>query len=207
MKALNILNRFSGTRSVDSSMPRGSTAQPIPSLYRDDKDMYTQNDLDSFSFGAARASYTASIIAPAIDPLSRYEGGEENIGSDTTPRPSVVANYSERGDPSQLGTSNRGPGDRYRGPSDRPGFTSNARPTSQVSHQDLTSDDESHGRHATTSSTSGSRSQSRHMEEETQPYLSEEDVDLDEFYDHGEPDVCPPQASVTALFYRRAKSN
>ena len=66
--------------------------------------MYTHNDLQTFSFGAA-PSGSSSSLSPSVDPLSRsrdeVDSDEISLMPDTTPRPSVVGGQHSRSHQSQ----------------------------------------------------------------------------------------------------------
>ncbi|KDR75133.1 hypothetical protein GALMADRAFT_157006 [Galerina marginata CBS 339.88] len=68
-------------------------------------DMYTQNDLQTFSFGAAPSTPASSSVPPPVDPLSRprdeADSDELSLIPDTTPRPSVVGSHYPRSHQSQ----------------------------------------------------------------------------------------------------------
>ena len=70
--------------------------------YANHSDMYTQNDLNTFSFGAAISS---SSSVHAVDPLSRPRDDPDAddlvLIPDTTPRPSVVGTQHPRSHQSQ----------------------------------------------------------------------------------------------------------
>ena len=72
--------------------------------YSNHSDMYTQNDLNTFSFGAALSSSSSSSVQP-IDPLSRPSDDLDADYlvpiTDTTPRPSVVGTQHPRSHQSQ----------------------------------------------------------------------------------------------------------
>jgi len=62
--------------------------------------MYAQNDLNTFTFGAAPASTSHSSLYSPVDPLSRPRGDADSdevvMIPDTTPRPSVVGGEHPR---------------------------------------------------------------------------------------------------------------
>ena len=71
--------------------------------YANHSDMYMQNHLETFSFGAAPSSSSTSV--QLFDPLSRPPD-DPDTGNfvhipDTTPRPSVVGNHNPRSRQSQ----------------------------------------------------------------------------------------------------------
>jgi len=72
--------------------------------YSNHSDMYMQNDLNTFSFGAASSSSSSSSLLP-VDPLSRPRDDPDSndlvLIPDTTPRPSVVGTQHPRSHQSQ----------------------------------------------------------------------------------------------------------
>ena len=83
-------------RSVAPTAARGLTPAPprTKSTYANHPDLYTHNDLNTFSFGAAPSPSSSSSYPHPVDPLSRprdeVDSDEPVLVPDTTPRPSVV---------------------------------------------------------------------------------------------------------------------
>ncbi|PPQ93183.1 hypothetical protein CVT25_007940 [Psilocybe cyanescens] len=84
--------------STETQAYQGLTPPP-PRSSRETKpaysELYTQNDLSTFSFGAAPSNASSSSSQPPVDPLTRLPEDDEisispSILQDTTPRPSVV---------------------------------------------------------------------------------------------------------------------
>ncbi|KAF8160730.1 hypothetical protein B0H34DRAFT_349660 [Crassisporium funariophilum] len=118
-------DEFSKSKPSQSSAPRPSETQigrglaPSPrtpsrstrTTYTSHPEMYTQNDLNTFSFGAAPSASSSSLSRP-VDPLSRpcdeTDSDEVVPIPDTTPRPSVVGGQHHRSHQSQpLGAVDR----------------------------------------------------------------------------------------------------
>ncbi|KAF8973044.1 hypothetical protein BDZ97DRAFT_1912634 [Flammula alnicola] len=102
-------SKSTASRSTDASTstslapPTRTSPRSAKTTYTNHSDMYTQNDLHTFSFGAAPS--TPSSSSSPIDPLSRprdeADSDEVVLIPDTTPRPSVVGSQPHRIHPSQ----------------------------------------------------------------------------------------------------------
>jgi len=98
-------------RSVASYPTAALGLSPPPrtkTTYANHPDLYTHNDLNTFSFGAAPSSSSSSSYPHPVDPLSRPRDevdSDELLIPDTTPRPSVVGSQHPRGQSS--GQENR----------------------------------------------------------------------------------------------------
>ncbi|KAF8904399.1 hypothetical protein CPB84DRAFT_1772939 [Gymnopilus junonius] len=108
-----------GLKTLQASTSQTSEVQPPPGLAPPPRspprpaktnysDMYTHNDLQTFSFGAAPSTSSTSL-PPPVDPLSRprdeTDSDEVSLIPDTTPRPSMVGGQhprSHQSQPSQL---------------------------------------------------------------------------------------------------------
>lgn len=93
----------SSSSSSLSPHPRMSLRAP-KTIYANNPDMYTQNDLNTFSFGAAPSTHISSSSYQPVDPLLRprddADSDEAMQMPDTTPRPSVVGSAPHRTHPS-----------------------------------------------------------------------------------------------------------
>ncbi|KAJ3493999.1 hypothetical protein NLJ89_g10901 [Agrocybe chaxingu] len=100
--ALSKSCRSSNSRAADPIAWGTVLPPPRPSsrsakmTYASHPELYTQNDLNTFSFGAPHPTSPASL-SPSVDPLSRNrdetDSDEVVLISDTTPRPSVVGQH------------------------------------------------------------------------------------------------------------------
>ncbi|PPQ98782.1 hypothetical protein CVT24_003340 [Panaeolus cyanescens] len=89
----------SSSQASDSSRglapPPRTSSMNAKMSYASHSELYTQNDLNTYSFGAAASSSSPSLTEQLVDPLSRPrdEQDSDDLASipDTTPRPSVVA--------------------------------------------------------------------------------------------------------------------
>ncbi|KIM45282.1 hypothetical protein M413DRAFT_441963 [Hebeloma cylindrosporum] len=105
------------SHSTDALIARGLAPAPprtsprsAKTTYANHPDLYTHNDLNTFSFGAAPSSSSSSSYPHPVDPLSRHDVDSDEPGliPDTTPRPSVVGSQQPRNHQSQLpGLENR----------------------------------------------------------------------------------------------------
>lgn len=107
--------RSAASHSTDALDVRGLSPAPLrtstKTTYVNHPDLYTHNDLNTFSFGAAPSLSSSSYPHP-VDPLSRprdeVDSDEPFLIPDTTPRPSVVASQYPRSHQSQpSGLENR----------------------------------------------------------------------------------------------------
>ncbi|KAF9478795.1 hypothetical protein BDN70DRAFT_879493 [Pholiota conissans] len=109
-------------RTPNSAPPSRVSPRSTPKIeYKIDPDMYTQNDLNTFSFGAAPSTRPSSSSSQLVDPLSRprdeADSDEVVLNPDTTPRPSVVGSVLHRTHPSHSSRSDVWPSPpRYRQP-------------------------------------------------------------------------------------------
>lgn len=95
--------------------PPRASPRSAKTIYANHPDMYTQNDLHTFSFGAAPSIHTPSSYQ-SVDPLMRPRD-EADLDEgfqipDTTPRPSVVGGAAHRTHPSHSSPARLNPPDR-----------------------------------------------------------------------------------------------
>jgi hypothetical protein len=92
-------------QSPSPALPSRVSPRSTPKVeYKVDPEMYTQNDLSTFSFGAALSTHPSTSSSQIVDPLSRPRGEADSdeivLIPDTTPRPSVVGGGFHRTHPS-----------------------------------------------------------------------------------------------------------
>ncbi len=96
--------RYASSSSSNLSPPPRTSLRTPKTIYANNPDMYTQNDLHTFSFGAAPSTHISSSSYQPVDPLlrARDDADSDEVAQmpDTTPRPSVVGSAHHRTHPS-----------------------------------------------------------------------------------------------------------
>jgi len=106
------LFRSVASQSTEALTARGLAPPPprtsprsTKTTYANHPDLYTHNDLNTFSFGAAPSPSSSSSHLLPVDPLSRprdeVDADEPSLIPDTTPRPSVIGSQHSRSYQSQ----------------------------------------------------------------------------------------------------------
>ncbi|KAF9479610.1 hypothetical protein BDN70DRAFT_683080 [Pholiota conissans] len=203
-------------RTLSPASPSRVSPRSTPKEYKSDPDIYTQNNLNTFSFGTAPSTRLSSSSSQFVDSVSqpRDEADSDEVqvvlNPDTTPRGSVVGSELHRTHPSHPSRSDVWPSlprhRRPRGKSSRSASQISGRSdaTPQTLANDLTSDEEMDGRHPFSPSAlqSSNPGEFRNRDQESLSHFSEEDFgNCNDDFDHDDVEIDPSNDTSSRSSY------